>query len=232
MATAQDLVSEVERRVRDASYAPEVILTFLNRGIVEIAGWKNTDPRLGLHGEILLPALETVATVATVIDEASVELPADYMKNLYLVGQPGGAPVSIHSSLRELMGEWYGSLANAGTVVRDVTITGDSLYYQPIPVEPLSLQLYYYRKPSALTMEDPAGITNVPSCIPDPFHVDLLVNYAVKEIYDEIEDGIDGEKLQTANYAMKYQATLNALYKSITHKSQQRLSRRREKSFF
>jgi hypothetical protein len=81
-------------------------------------------------------------------------------------------------------------------------------------------------------MEDLAGVTNVPSCIPEQFQHDLLVNYACKEIFDEIEDGIDGQKLQTANFAGKYQAALNALYKSITHRSQQRLARRREKSFF
>ena len=232
MPTAQQLIESVQRKVRDASYGPDEILALLNRGLNEVAGWKNTRPEFGLHGEILLPFLETVAAWSTQEDLANVDLPANYIKNMYMVNQPSNVPISIWSSMRELLREWGGVLTNEGVNVEDVALMGDQLYYQPIPTEALTLLVYYYRKPSLLTLEDPNGVTNTPYCLPEELQEDLLVNYAAMEIYDEIEDGLDGQKTQTANYAGRYQRALNKLYKSIAHKSPQRPARPRSVGFF
>ena len=114
MPTAQQLLESVQCKVRDASYGPEDILALFNRGINEIAGWKNTRPEFGLHGEILLPHLETVASVTTDEDAANIDLPADYMKNLYAVTQASQVPILIWSSMQELLRQWEGTLVNSG----------------------------------------------------------------------------------------------------------------------
>lgn len=228
------MIESVQRKVRDASYGPEDILALFNRGINEIAGWKNTRPEFGLHGEILLPNLETVAPLDTAADLANIDLPDTYMKNLYMVSQPSKVPILIWSSMQELLRQWEGTLVNSGPNVEDVTIMGGQLYYQPIPTEVLELYLYFYRKPDVLTLEAGSGLvpTDIPACLPEDLQEDLLVNYAAMEIYDEIEDGLDGQKMQTQSYAGKYQAALNKLYKAITHKSPQRLARPRAVGFF
>lgn len=231
MPNAQQIIERVQRKVRDASYGPDEILEILNEGIQEIAGWKNSRPEMGLMGDILLPALETSDTVTTATDSAMVALPDDFAKNLFHVSQVGPA-INIYSSVAQLLAEWDGVLTNTGTAVEDVTVQGANLVYQPIPTTAIELTLRYHRKPDVLTLEDASGITNVPSCLPEQLHYDLLVNYAAKEIYDEIEDGLDGQAVQTAKYTARYQQALNRLHKSITHTSRQRLTRNRAKGWF
>lgn len=232
MATAQSLIEAVQRKVQDASYTPEMILSFLNQGIREIASWKNTNPNRGLHGEILLPMLETSDTVDTEEDVAMIDLPEDFLKNLYHVEQESHVPIDIVSGMRELLYWSKGKLDNSGQHVNIVTVQGSTLFYQPIPDTPVELRLHYYKKPPPLTLEDPESETNVPWCLPEHLHEDLLVNYAAKEIYGEIEDGVDGRKVQTEFYSSRYQVAMFDLYKNVAHKSYQRPTRRRGARFF
>lgn len=234
MPTTQELIATVQRKVMDASYTPELILSFLNKGLQAIAGWKNTNPARGLHGEILLPSLEVTATVGTEAALAEVDLPEDFGKNLYYVLQDGNPPpvITILSGLGQLLALNNGTLANSGTDVQYVTINGNSLVYQPIPNEPVTLELFYYKRPPTLTLEDPEGVTNTPSSLPDHLQEDLLANYAAMEIYGEIEDGLDGRKVQTEFYAGRFHAAMMDLYKSITHKTYQRILKPRRGGFF
>jgi hypothetical protein len=134
---------------------------------------------------------------------------------------------------------WDNRLDHSGPV-SEVTIRGGDLYYQGIPGVPTELTLFYYRKPTLLVDYDPSGedgeagdlADDIPDGIPEPFQKGLLVNYACKEIFDEIEDGMDGEKLNTQRYEAKYQAALAKLCKSIRHKSKQVPLVRRPARFF
>ena len=232
MPTAQELIDDVSRIVQDSSYGPDAILGLLNQGMLEIAGWDNTDPRFGLVGSILLPALETQADVVTDPSQSRVELPADYMKNLYAVSFTGQRhPVNILSGMRVFLERWNESLVHVGPV-SDATIAGGELHFHPVPAEATTLTLHYYKKPAMLTTTDVAGVTNVPSCLPEALQKPLLVSYAAREILNEIEDGQDGQKVNTVAYNDRFLIALGRLYRSIRHKSPQVMTIRRKTRFF
>ena len=246
MATASELIADVRRLIQDDSYGDETILGFLNDGITEIAAWDNDDPKLGLVGNILLPALETSAVVTTSLTDAFVALPGNYAKGLYKVTFAGQSyQIEILSNMRVMLERWDDDLTNEGDV-EEVTIMGGRLYYQPIPIEATELTLWFYRLPTLLANVDPSGentsfmdsgdttfqgdddtgfmdslADDIPYCLPVPLHKSLLVNYAAKEIFNEIEDGIEGRKINAERYEIRYQQALAALYRGIKHKSKQ-----------
>lgn len=257
MATASELIANVRRLIQDDSYGDEIILGFLNEGITEIAAWDNDDPKLGLVGNILLPALETSAVVTTSLTDPFVSLPANYGKNLYKVTFADQvSPIDILSNMRVMLEQWDDALTHEGPV-EDVTVVGGRLYYQPIPTEATELTLWFYRLPTLLANFDPSGENtgfmdsgdttfqgdddtgfidalsdDIPNCLPDHLHKSLLVSYAAKEIFNEIEDGIEGRKINTERYEGKYQQALTALYLGIKHKSKQIPMVRRHAHFF
>jgi hypothetical protein len=241
--TASQLIAEVQRIVQDSTaYPADVVLSFLNLALNDVSAWDNINPELGLVGNVLLPALETndevttdVATTDPVHDaNPFVDLPADYQKNLYQVTFVDQTLITkIWPDMRSFLEEWNGDLTHSGPV-EDVVIVGSKLYYQPIPETATDLTLWYYAKPTPLAQHDPADAEtdDIPSCIPVEFHRDLLVNYALKEIYDEIEDGLEGPKVNTLNYRAKYQQGLQRLYWAVKHKSIQKTTIRRRAMFF
>ncbi len=232
MATAQELIDDVSRIVQDSSYGPDTILGFLNQGIWEIAGWDNDNPQLVVVGNMLLPALEAEAEVVTVPEESHVDLPANYMKNLYAVSYPGQClPVNILAGMRVLLEKTLEHRTHVGPI-EDVTVRGDSLHFHPVPAEATTLTVYFYEKPAVMTLEDAQGLTNVPSCLPDALHKPLLVNYAAREIFNQIEDGQDGQKINTIAYNDRFVIALAKLYRSIRHKSKQIQAIRRRTRFF
>jgi len=257
LATASELIADVRRLIQDDSYGDETILGFLNDGITEIAAWDNDDPKLGLVGNILLPALETSAIVTTSLTDAFVALPANYAKELYKVTFAGQlSPIDILSNMRVMLEQWDDDLTHEG-LVEDVTVVGGRLYYQPIPTEATELTVWFYRLPTLLENFDPSGENtgfmdsgdttfqgdddtgfidalsdDIPNCLPDHLHKSLLVSYAAKEIFNEIEDGIEGRKINTERYEGKYQQALAVLYRGIKHKSKQVPKVRRHAHFF
>lgn len=233
--TASQLIWEVQRVIQDSkAYPAEVVLGFLNQGLLDVASWDNLDPKLGIVGSILLPALEASGSVTTEPEIPYVDLPSDYHKELYQVSFDDQPSIpNILSNMRVFLEEYDGDLTNTGPI-EDVTVVGSQLYFQPIPEEATELTLRYYAQPPLLVNYDPSETEtdDIPICLPLEFHRGLLVNYALKEIYDEIEDGIDGQKLNTARYEIKYQQALSKLYQTIKHKSKQIPYVRRYAHFF
>lgn len=222
----------MQRIIQDSAYNAEVVLGFLNNGILDVASWDNLDSQAGMIGTILLPELESNEEVVTDVDNPFVDLPSTYHKNLYQVTcneQP--SPIVILPNRKALLERWDGDLSHSGPV-QDVAIAGSNLFYQPIPEEAINLTLWFYARPTLLIKHDPEDADDIPTCIPLEFHRDLLVNYAVKEIYDEIEDGIDGQKVNTKRYEGKYQQALAKFYQSIKHKSKEVPYIRRHAHFF
>jgi hypothetical protein len=85
-----------------------------------------------------------------------------------------------------------------GQVV-DVVVQGAELLYQGAAVDTLTLRFY-----AAPTSDEPDEL---------PTHLQkaLLVNYACMEIYNLIEDGVEGAKTNTQAYERRYQRALSQL---------------------
>ena len=77
--------------------------------------------------------------------------------------------------------------------VEAVAVEGNTLWYQYVPEDDLtSVTVMYYRAPELLSNN-----TDTPSDFPSFLHRKLFIYGAAWLIYNEIEDGIDGEKINT-----------------------------------
>ena len=82
----------------------------------------------------------------------------------------------------------------AGSVSKYV-ISGGRLHYRDIPTVATTLTVHYYKTPPTLVADE-----DIPSCIPVTLHRDLIVGYAAREIFNRIELGLNGRKVDTTNY--------------------------------
>jgi len=80
------------------------------------------------------------------------------------------------------------------------------LYYQGIPTAVDTLNIHYFRQPTMLYKDK-----DVPLDFPTFSHEELFVNFACKELYSEIEDGIEGPKTNTEYYTALWKEALAAL---------------------
>lgn len=141
---------------------------------------------------VVLPGLKMVYTTETVLEQAYTALPENGSgKLLFVSAVNSGAAISIHNTVEDLFGD-YPTLAEAGDV-EAVALEGDILWYQKIPSEATPLMVLYYRKPELLVAD-----LDIPSVIPEHLHRRTLVPYAGMLLYSLIEDGIEGEKVNTA----------------------------------
>jgi len=158
--------------------------------------------------EVLLPALESEGTVTT-NSTGIVDIPEDwsYDRGLYMCTFGEGSIVKVVDSVSLLEKEHPGfrTELKAGDV-KTCTVRAGQLIYYPIPAEATILTCGFYEKHTELS-----GLTDVPDILPKHLHYKLLCSFAAKEIFDIIEDGIDGAKVNTAIYSNKFKAALDEL---------------------
>jgi len=196
------LRSELSERVRDviqdSSFTEQKILSFLNEGLVDVAA------------DIRLPDLVQQSAVDTVADTASVDLPSDYHRDLFHVYsvsrdrhvKSGNRLMHFKRFLQEHRG-----LDRKGSVF-DAAISGKELWYQAIPDSPETLRLFYYRRPSEMTLSEDTE----PDGLPISFHAQLLVPFVSMKLFNLIEDGLEPEgRINTNVQASYYQQAKNEL---------------------
>ena len=194
---ADTLIAGVVLVVDDTSFDEDAILGFLNKGIREIAG------------TIDLPELRTSDSVDTSTSYNYVTMPSDYQKKCFIVA-------SVDNEFRvDKPGELYQyhrfinryPVSNAGSSVSDVVINGNTLFYDPIPDTSEELRVEYLRAPIALVTG-----SATPDGIPAHLHESLLVSFAAKEIFNLIEDGLEGKKVNTKMNEELYRRALQELH--------------------
>lgn len=155
-------------------------------------------------------ALATSDTITVDAAGASpVSLPDDYLHDVYRVENTtnGGNVVKIRENLNALKSLFDGCTYTG--YITNVAIAGDLLHFEPNPttdVEDQTLTLYYYKQFIPVTVpvdgEEPQTI----AWVPDRFQEGLIVDYVLMEIFKLIEDGFDGQKINTAFYQSRYDA--------------------------
>jgi hypothetical protein len=192
--TAEQLISAVVRKVQDASFSREDILGFLNQGLIEVAGL------------VKLPDLSTSDTVTTATDSPFIPLPSNYHRGLYAaVSTDQNRRVKIEESFLKFLTR-YPMLNVSGSVSLVSVGMGNCLYYQGIPASPDDLILYFYKKPVPLVSDG-----DIPTCLPEHLQAPILVNFAAKEIFNLIEEGLDGKTPNTDRHGKLYGWAVSAL---------------------
>ena len=192
----EDLTARVTRIIQDKSFTDDDILDYFNKGLGKIAGI------------VKIPDLIVADTVDTVLSQPWVALPNEYMWALFhcasVTHDRTITSVYNKDSYRELL-RLYPLLDDVGDVSY-IGVRGTRLYYQPIPATIETLSIQFHGKPSNMTLP-----TDEPDCLPYHLHEDLLVNFAAKEIYNLIEDGIEDKKLNYNTYNNAFNKTLEEL---------------------
>jgi hypothetical protein len=193
--TGQDLIDKVRRKIDDSSYEAQTILDMFTQCLVDLAG------------EFLLPELEAHATLATDPDGLSpyIRMPADFHHSLRACySEDRRRPVTVYGS-HQLLARQFRIRNQSGPVV-GVAGKGRWLYYQRVPASAETLTIEYYRYPERLLTR-----AQKPECLPPHFVEPLLVAYACKEIFAEIEDGIEGPQVNTDRWEGRYEAAKQKL---------------------
>jgi len=191
---AEQLIAEVADIIQDSSYDNETILSYLNRGQVAVAS------------TLLLPGLaDGHGTVTTAVDEYNVALPADFHRELFHV-QVDDLPVKVYRNMGLLVSEMEKITTQAGRLVAMCPNAGN-LLYQKVPSVTKNVELFYYRLPTDMSDEDdnsrPDGLSMQAGVALEHFDF-ALVHYAAALIFDRIEDGIEGQKVNTLSHRDQY----------------------------
>lgn len=173
--------TEIENIIQDDSFSETTINEYIAQAILYTAA--NAD----------IPELKRIGTVETVLEQAYTTLgglTGGFSGKLRRVKNAEGDPIEIFSDLALLMDE-YPTMNEEGEV-EAVALEGSTLWYQDIPAEVETLTCLYYKNPTLLSLD-----TESPNDFPEHLHRQLFVQGCAWIIYDEIEDGIEGEKVNT-----------------------------------
>jgi len=176
-----EIRTEVENLIQDSSFDETILNTYINSALLQTSEL------------VFLPSLKRVDTVSTSLGAAYTVLTGlggGFSGVLRRVVDSSGNIMTIYKDLDMLM-DYYSQLNEVGNV-ETVALEGSTLWYQKIPTVAETLTILYYRNPASLDRD-----SDEPSDIPEFLQRPLLVNGTAKLVYDVIEDGIEGEKVNT-----------------------------------
>lgn len=192
-----EILSRIEQKIQDESYDRLDLLNKVNEGLGEIAA------------RVQLPDLITNDKVTCEADTSSVSLPDDYFGYLIAAyNKDTKQSLTILDSLVKLKRSFPG-LDQTGSVTHCVA-KGSTLFFQGCPSSSEDVKLFYCSKPALFSASgdplvyDPEEITY----IPEHFQAKLLVTYAVKEVFNEIEDGLEDKKINWNTYNKLFEENL------------------------
>jgi len=199
-----DLVNDIERIIQEPTYTKEDIVRFINQGVLDIAGGGARE-----HGHALvapLAGLYSSGDVTLTAGDYSTDMPSTYQRGLKLVLDSSGYKLKEYLSHPEFMTRYNGETGDPEAFC----LVGNTLWLGPSPSSDATITLYFYRLPVDMTDEN-GTIDGIPA----HYQKRLLTNFVCKEIYSEIEQGLDGAMPDTAKHTVMYQAALTDLERHI-----------------
>lgn len=180
----QELIARVAEAVKDGSFTDAEILTRLNDWYAQVC-----------H-DFCFPELEATTTVSFAAGgDTFAALPADYHHDLWHIDPVTTTTrISVMTSLQSLQ-RLYGPDESGGPIMH-AAVDGSTLHVRPAPTTAQDVTIYYYSIPDALTDES----TSSPVGIPSHLHAKVLTSRVVADLFDIIEDGVDGSKANTARW--------------------------------
>ena len=175
------IVTEVEKIVQDATYDETWIIGKFNEALLLLATMCR------------IPGLQTTAVVEAAAAAITAVLPKTYLHDLYLVTTPTYPQgILIAPNIKELKANSNDTRTGP---VQIICLDGKILNFRPIPEDAENMTLHFYGKPKELAAGDV-----FPDYIPEILHKEIFQNYALKEAYLQIEDGLDGGMPNTQKY--------------------------------
>lgn len=154
-----------------------------------------------------LPSLKAIGVVSASLLVNYVNIKTtltSFSGKLRYVGTSEGRIPILDGGLDALIDE-YPDFTVTGEIEK-CAIEGDILWYMNIPTAATSLTLMYYKVPDDM-VED----SDTPIELPSYLHRGLIVNKTAELIFSDIEDGIDGPKINTLMCERDFTAFNNQL---------------------
>jgi len=196
-----ELVTEIEDIVQDSSYAEIKIKAKINEAVLAIATGVMIPGKFEKSPP--LPDLYKVDDIDTTVSSGITDLPTDFNRDVVQVLNSDKDEITINSSAKNFLHKY---LDQDGGEVYVCAIMGKRLLYRDIPSTAETLTIHYYKTPNTLSAN-----SDEPDEIPVHLHRKLIVGYVCKEIFDQIEDGIEDPKTNTNHYNNEFQSGLVAL---------------------
>ncbi len=194
--TLTELVTAVQTVVMESSLDSDDIAAIINRGVLEIAG--GGDRPHGLPKLAPLPQLVSSGTVA--VTSQNTSMPSTFHRGLFLVFDASGNELKRYDFLTEFLRD---AAEYPGTGAPEAfCLVGNSLFCYPVPSS-ATLTLHFYRLP--VDMADDADEVDG---IPEHFQHKLLVNFAAREIFNLVEQGLEGNTPGTLKHNALYQSAI------------------------
>ena len=163
-----------------------------------------------------VPGFKEILSVDTVLATAYATLGATCSGRILYVGTATAELVGGVVTLEHMM-KMYPGMAEVGDV-EYVAVEGNTLYYQGIPSAVTPLTLLHRRKPVYMVGDD-----DEPEGIPPHLHLNVIVPRAAMFGFDRIEDGMEGEKVNTISQSIRYKQGLHDVMcwvaKRVPHRS-------------
>lgn len=214
-----DMISRIQRGIQDPSFTVEDDILPLIQEAIETAAHELPHAALATSDVIDVDAEES----------GPLSLPEDYHHDVYRVENvTHNRPVNIRTNV-EVLDRLYDGLESPGPIA-DVAVEGQELYFQPNPATAdQQLKVFYYAKPEPPEIDD---VDYEPEWLPERLHNTIIVDYALKELFGLIEDGIDGQKVNTAFYEARYARGRQQLEKHTRQNPRQKPIIKRTARFF
>ena len=197
------LKDEVEVVLQDTSFASS------------FGSWVNNAVE-GIIDDANVPGFKEILSINTVLATAYTTLGATCSGRILYVGTATAELAGGVVTLEHMM-KMYPGMDEVGDV-EYVAVEGNTLYYQGIPSVATALTLLHRRKPVVM-VED----SDEPEGIPSHLHLNVIVPRAAMFGFDRIEDGVEGEKVNTIAQAIRYKQGLHDLMcwvaKRVPHRS-------------
>jgi hypothetical protein len=183
--TFKEMQDEVYVNIKDASLQSKI------PGILN-------DAYKAAVNDVHVPDLKSFTTVNSVVGKSYTSLPDGVIGRVLYIGNSNGRFTLARRGLVELIEDDPG-LTSLGSVWK-IAQEGKVLWYisQPETVETFYVLLY--KEPAELVADN-----SVPSVLPSLLHRQLLVYKATSILYNIIEEGVEGEKVNTISYENLYQ---------------------------
>jgi hypothetical protein len=172
-----------------------------------IAGYVN-EAFLQASGRVNIPDLKRVGIATTVIGQMYTSLagiPDGFSGRLTRLLDPN---IVRHTNVESLLA--HISVANRDITeinpVEDVALEGKTLWYFPTPSTPQSIQALMFSNPIIMTDDD-----NTPEAFPEICHRNIGVHGAAFMAFSMIEDGIEGDKVNTNHHFTMFEKGITQL---------------------
>ena len=190
------ILDHIQRKIQDNSYEREAdLLPLVNDGLGEVAAM------------VPLPDLTTTNTVDCG-DGYTVSMPQDFHSHfLFAYNTTRGRKITTIDHLTDFL-HLFPSLDNSGSVSH-VCAHGKTLYFQNTPGSstPETVRIAYSKKPTEFTQDNDEEIDYIPKSL----QKELLVNYVCREVYLEIEDGMENTKVNWNTHNKLFQQAISRL---------------------